>query len=95
MIKVSKSPFQSPQTEPQWLEPKIFVEKEENGVSAPHVLNMRPYAHLTTKHAKKEHLVKSFHFTSLCATKKLYKSFRYVQSSQIHHMHITYLDPSS
>ena len=34
-------------------EPKIFGKREENGVSTPHVLSMRPYAHIQAKHAKK------------------------------------------
>ena len=39
-----------------WPEPKMFG-KEENGVSTPLVLSMRPYAHIIAKHAKKGHLV--------------------------------------
>ena len=27
-------------------EPKMFGKREENGVSTPHVLSMRPYAHI-------------------------------------------------
>ena len=33
-------------------EPKIFGKKGENGVSTPHVLSMRSYAHTQAKHAK-------------------------------------------
>ena len=45
--------------------PKMFGKKEENGVSTPHVLSMRPYAHIRAIHAKKGHLVKICHFTLL------------------------------
>ena len=37
----------------QRLEPKCLGKKEENGVSTPHVLKIRPYAHIKAKHAKK------------------------------------------
>ena len=43
---------------------KWWGKREENGVSTPHVLSMRPYAHTTPKHAKKENLVKICHFPS-------------------------------
>ena len=49
----------------QRLEPKMFGKREENGVSTPHVLSMRPYAHIQTKHAKKGLLVKTCLFTPL------------------------------
>ena len=47
----------------QRLEPKMFGKREENGVSTPHVLSIRPYAHIKAKHAKKDHLLKTYHFT--------------------------------
>ena len=37
----------------QRLEPIMFRKREENGVSSPHVLSMRPYAHIQAKHVKK------------------------------------------
>lgn len=30
----------------------MFGKREENGVSTPHVLSIRPYAHTQAKHAK-------------------------------------------
>ena len=39
----------------QWVEPKMLG-KGRNGVSTPLVLNMRPYAHIISNHAKKGHL---------------------------------------
>ena len=43
-----------------------FLEKrEENGVSTPHVLSMRPYAHIQEKHDKKGLLVKTLHINLL------------------------------
>ena len=47
------------------LEPKMFGKKQQNGVSTPHVLSMRPYAQIRAKHAKKGHLVKICPFTLL------------------------------
>ena len=35
---------------------KIIGKGEENGVSNPHVLSMRSYAHTQAKHAKKDFL---------------------------------------
>ena len=32
----------------------MFEKREENGVSTPYVLSMRPYAHIIAKHAKKD-----------------------------------------
>ena len=46
-------------------EPKMFGKREENEVSTPHVLSVRPYAHIIAKHAKKGYLVKTCHFTLL------------------------------
>ena len=43
----------------------MFGKREENGVSTPYVLSMRPYAHIQAKHSKKELLVKICHFTPL------------------------------
>ena len=40
----------------QRLEPKFFRKRGNNGVSTPHVLSMRQYAHKIEKHAKKGHL---------------------------------------
>ena len=37
---------------------KCLGKGKENGVSTPHVLSMRPYAHIQAKHAKKGILVK-------------------------------------
>ena len=37
---------------------KMFGKREENGVSTPHVLCMRSYAHAQGKHAKKDFLSK-------------------------------------
>ena len=47
----------------QRLEPKMFGKNKQNGVSTPHVLSMRPYAHIRAKHVKKGYLVKTCHFT--------------------------------
>ena len=59
MIKKKSNPSsQWPLTKPQRPEFKVFVKKGENGVSMPHVLSMRPYAHITIKHDKKGYLVK-------------------------------------
>ena len=52
----------------------MFGENEENRVSTPHVLSMRPYPKIRTKHAIKGHLVKTRHFTLLkvsCRIKKV------------------------
>ena len=38
----------------QRAEPKIFGKREENGVSTPHVLSMRPYAHIMSKYTKRD-----------------------------------------
>ena len=46
-------------------EPKILGKREENGVSTPHALSIRPYAHIISKHAKEGHLLETCHFTSL------------------------------
>ena len=43
----------------------MFGKREENGVSTPHLLSMRPYAHIHEKHANKEMLGKTCHFTLL------------------------------
>jgi len=39
-------------------ESKMFGKREENGVSTPHVLSMRSYAHTQEKHDKRDILVK-------------------------------------
>ena len=39
-------------------EPKMFEKREENGVSTPHLLSMRSYAHTEAKHAKMDFLSK-------------------------------------
>ena len=39
-------------------EPKTFRTREENGISTPHVLSMRSYAHTQEKHDKRDILVK-------------------------------------
>ena len=44
---------------------KCLGKREENGVSTPHVLSMRSYAHIQAKYAKTEILVKSSQFTLL------------------------------
>ena len=44
---------------------KCLGKREENGVSTPHVLGMRPYAHTQAKHAKRDFLVKTYHFNPL------------------------------
>ena len=45
----------------------MFGKGEENEVSTPHVLTMRPYVHIIPKYAKKGLLVKTCHFTLLKA----------------------------
>ena len=65
MIRVSKPPSKSPLTKLQQPQPKIFGTKGKNGITMPHVVSMRPYTLITTKHAKSGHLVKSCHFTAL------------------------------
>ena len=50
----------------------MLGKREENVVSTPHVLSMRPYAHTMSKHAKNGLLLKTCYFTSLkvsCITK--------------------------
>ena len=47
----------------EWLKPKVFGKREENGGSTSHVLSTRRYAHIRVKHDKKGHLVKTCHFT--------------------------------
>ena len=42
----------------QGLETKMFGTREEYGVSTPHVLSMRSYAHTPAKHAKRDFLLK-------------------------------------
>ena len=49
----------------QQSEPKMFVKEEENFVSMPFVLSMRPHAHIWSKHVKQGHLVKPCYFTPL------------------------------
>ena len=44
---------------------KCLGKGEENGVSTPYLLSLRPYAHIQAKHAKKGLLVKTCHFTPL------------------------------
>ena len=43
----------------------MLGKREENGVSTQNVLSITPNAHITPKHVKKGHLVKSCHFTPL------------------------------
>ena len=38
-------------------EPKMFGTREGNGVSTPHVLSIRSYAHTQAKHAKRDFFV--------------------------------------
>ena len=64
MIRVSRPSTQSPRTKPQRPEPKVFGKMGENGVSTPHVLSMKLYAHITIKHAKQGHLLTSCHVMS-------------------------------
>ena len=61
MIKISKPSYQSPRIKPHRPEPKIFGKKGKNGVSTPYILCMGPYAHISSKYVKKEHLMKSCH----------------------------------
>ena len=65
MIKNIQAFFMSSQMSLQRPEPKMCGTQEENGVSTPHVLSMRPYAYIRAKHANKGHLAKTCHFTPL------------------------------
>ena len=56
MIENIQAFFKSSRMSLQRPEPKIFGKREENGVSTPHILSMRLYAHTKAKHAKKGHL---------------------------------------
>ena len=49
--------FKSSQMRLQGTELKLFGKKEENGVSTPPVLSVRPSAPIIAKHVKKRHLV--------------------------------------
>ena len=85
MIRVSKPLSRPPLTKPQWPKPKVFGTKGENEVSMPDELSMKQYAHITTKYAKKGHLVKSCHFylfKDWCTINKLYQPFRHVQRTK-------------
>ena len=44
-------------------EPKMFGTRQENGVSAPHLLSMRSYPHSKAKHAKEGLFNKTCYFT--------------------------------
>ena len=77
-------------------EPKMFGEKEENGVSTPHVLSMRPYAHIRTKHAKKGYLAKTFHFSLLkvsCIIKQVIPINQICLLTQTSNMYPNILEP--
>ena len=76
--------------------PKCLEKEEENGVSTPHVLSMRPYAHVLAKHTKKGLLVKTCHFTPLrtyCTEKQVLST----NKTCLHSQHVilipTYLKP--
>ena len=43
-------------------EPKMFEKREENGVSTPHLLSMRSYAHTQTKYNKKDFFSRNMSF---------------------------------
>ena len=59
----------------------MFGKKDENGVSTPHVLSIRPYAHITPKHVKKGYLVKSCHFNHLKTyARPIVKEFKFISS---------------
>ena len=52
----------------------MMGKRAENGVSTPHVLSIRLYTHIMSKHAKTEIKLKTCHFTLLkvsCIIKKV------------------------
>ena len=64
MNKESKPFLMSPSKTLQRLESKNVGEKGRKGIIISHVLSMRPYAHIKSKHAKRGLLVETCHFTS-------------------------------
>ena len=68
----------------------MMGKREENGVSTPYVLSMRPYAHILSKHAMKGLLVETRHLKSLktsCITKKVIpidQTCLLIQTSNMH-----------
>ena len=57
MIEIIQAFFKSSRMSLQRSKPKTFGKKEENGVSTPLVLSMRPHAHIRLKSVEKGHLV--------------------------------------
>ena len=78
------------------IEPKMMGKRAENGVSTPHVLSIRPYDHIMSKHAKKGLLVKTCHFTCLkvsCITKQVMSIDQTCLLTQTSNMYPNILEP--
>ena len=96
VIENIKSFFKSSRMSLQRPKPKNFGKREETGVSTPHVLSMRPYAHIISKHAKKGLLVKICHFIGIkvsCITNKVIPINQICLITQTSNMYPNILEP--